>query len=1144
LFGHADIVADGVPVKFAKRATTVAMIALVVLQRGGSMSREALAFLLFPDSDESAALAELRRYIYLAGKALPERDGDPWLIVDAETVRWNGVSGAFVDVLAFERFASDPQTHADAIALYTGDLLEGVYDDWTVAERERLRTRYLAILGESLERFRAKRDFPAALGAANRILATDPWREDVLRALLAIRYEAGDTAGALSEYERFAKRLRDELDVAPMPETVAVRASIVRGDLVPGGARSHNVPHDAAVPRLIAQLPFVGRGRELETLRAAWARAACGAGALLILSGEAGVGKTRLTAELARIVQAEGGRVFIGTTATPEAMPYQAIVDALRSALPLLAARPPPQARRAALARLLPELRDQGAPAVRLPPESSERESARLYDALVHSIRSLAAPRPLLLILEDLQWAGPATIDALGAVVRELARTPVLVVATCRDDETPPGHPLRSLQRALQLYGGVDELLVERLAMRDVAALVASIEELAERGGDVAAELYAQSEGNALFLSEAISAALEGDRAASALESAPFSVIAMRLARLGDEARTIAEIAAIAGAGCSVAAIHEVSNLPPTAVARGLDELLERRLLREAGARARYDYAFTHHLIAQAVYDQIEPAFRAQRHARFGRVLEATYYDGRGENAADIARHYERAGDAARSATWYLVAARYASSVNAHGDAVELASRAMENGTTIELRRDALDAREKANGRRGDRDAQRADIDELERLAGDDAAARFDALARRVLLARSLGTSEEEGRLIELLEHLGATLDDGARAHALTQRATHAGLRSRPAEGLAPARLALELYERLENVPGQLECLFLLVEFAANMGDLPSSRAYLDLMRERARSLSDRVLEARALAVAAVAALLRQDYAECADLTRRGLALNVAMNDREGEAASRGRLAVTAAWLGDFGTALREFAAATSSYEAIGNKRGLALTYTNRTLLLMRLGSFEEALHSIERSNALFAIANEQRTVVANQVNESFVRLQLGDASAARRLAEAALASAREIGFPLFEAAAFANIGNAELALGERDNAVAHMEAGIALRRPLQAAREFVDDLADLTLAYVATDRREEALTLARELDGLGAAAFDGALWPHYIRWATAQGFAAGEDEVRGRAARARARDELSAFAERIEDAAMRSTFLTLPINRRIAESG
>jgi tetratricopeptide (TPR) repeat protein len=241
---------------------------------------------------------------------------------------------------------------------------------------------------------------------------------------------------------------------------------------------------------------------------------------------------------------------------------------------------------------------------------------------------------------------------------------------------------------------------------------------------------------------------------------------------------------------------------------------------------------------------------------------------------------------------------------------------------------------------------------------------------------------------------------------------------------------------------------------------------------------------------------------------------------------------------------LREFAAATSSYEAIGNKRGLALTYTNRTLLLMRLGSFEEALHSIERSNALFAIANEQRTVVANQVNESFVRLQLGDASAARRLAEAALASAREIGFPLFEAAAFANIGNAELALGERDNAVAHMEAGIALRRPLQAAREFVDDLADLTLAYVATDRREEALTLARELDGLGAAAFDGALWPHYIRWATAQGFAAGEDEVRGRAARARARDELSAFAERIEDAAMRSTFLTLPINRRIAESG
>ena len=110
--------------------------------------------------------------------------------------------------------------------------------------------------------------------------------------------------------------------------------------------------------------------------------------------------------------------------------------------------------------------------------------------------------------------------------------------------------------------------------------------------------------------------------------------------------------------------------------------------------------------------------------------------------------------------------------------------------------------------------------------------------------------------------------------------------------------------------------------------------------------------------------------------------------DREAEAASRGRLAVTAAWLTDFGTALREFDLALKTYELIGHKRGIAITYTNRTLLLMRLVFLEEALKSIEGSNAYFATVHEQRTIVANGVNASFVNLQLGNARTAKELAD------------------------------------------------------------------------------------------------------------------------------------------------------------
>ena len=189
--------------------------------------------------------------------------------------------------------------------------------------------------------------------------------------------------------------------------------------------------------------------------------------------------------------------------------------------------------------------------------------------------------------------------------------------------------------------------------------------------------------------------------------------------------------------------------------------------------------------------------------------------------------------------------------MHAYGDAIELATHALENATTDDLRTASLDVRERARGRRGDRAGQRADIDELERLAAGRARERFDVLVRRVLLARTLGESDQEGRLIADMSAVAEALnDDGARAQALTQAATYAGLCSRPSDGLEPARQALVIYERLDNLRGQLECLYLLVDFTTNVGDIDASRIYLSQMSERANSLADQAVEARALAIA------------------------------------------------------------------------------------------------------------------------------------------------------------------------------------------------------------------------------------------------------------------------------------------------------
>jgi tetratricopeptide (TPR) repeat protein len=925
-----------------------------------------------------------------------------------------------------------------------------------------------------------------------------------------------------------------------MPETIAIRASIIANAPLPGSPRHAIAPIDGT-ERAAAMLPFAGRQAELAKLRGAWSRAAGGAGTFVLLSGEAGVGKTRLCAELARVVESEGGRVFGGTTTTPESAPYQALVEALRSALPILLLRPPNVARRAILGRVLPEIRDPGATVVGETEPAAERETARLHDALGDAIRRLASPRPLLLVLEDLHWAGTATIEALGEIIKDLVRAPVFIVATCREEEMTVDHPLRVLLRTLALVPSAGEQQVGRLSAADVTELVDRIDALRGRSSTMAQDLYAHSEGNALFLNELISDALETGTLGAPSDASIGAIVAARTAQLGEHALAVAHIAAVAGSGCSVSLARDVSNLSSADVTSGFDELLDRRILREAGARMHHDYVFTHHLIADAIYAGIEPAFRAQRHARIARVLEANVRARIPASAREIARHYERAGDPETAAVWYVTAAREADAIHAYGDAIELATLAIMLEPHAEIRHGAFDVRERASARRGDRIRQREDIEELERLAGGDRAAQFDVLTRRAHLERTLGESDAEGRIIEQMEHVAEELGDAERARVLLQAATHFGLLSRPLEALDPARRALAIYQRFGDVRGQLDCLYLLVEFTANMGDVDASSDYLAQMHARADTLQDRVVEARALAVAAQASLLRQEYRASVELSMQALALQQTTNDRDGEASSRGRIAVASAWLADFPTALREFDSALETYESIGNKRGLALTYTNRTLLLMRLGLFREALSSIARSNELFAVALEKRTIVANQVNESFVRLQLGEASSAKQLAASALGHARDIGFPVFEAAALANLGNAERALGDHVAAIAHMERGLELRRPLQDVRDFVDDLADLLFAYLAADRPAEAVAVAEELAGIGSGTYAGALWPHYIHWAVAQGLRAGDACTRADQAAAGAKRELATFAACIENHALRSAFLAIPINRTIS---
>jgi DNA-binding SARP family transcriptional activator len=204
LLGAFRLVDNEQPVKFSTLPKTLPLWAYLLLNATTPTPRNQLACLLWPDAPEAEARSNLRRHLHDLRRALPAPAEDtPWLLTDANTVQWNPAADAWLDVAAFEQWSVDPARLADAVTLYTGDLLPNVYEDWVIFHRERLRNRFFETLQRLVQQKRAQDNYPQAIAYAQQVLHHDPIREDVVRDLMTLRHESGDRAGALQEYQRF-----------------------------------------------------------------------------------------------------------------------------------------------------------------------------------------------------------------------------------------------------------------------------------------------------------------------------------------------------------------------------------------------------------------------------------------------------------------------------------------------------------------------------------------------------------------------------------------------------------------------------------------------------------------------------------------------------------------------------------------------------------------------------------------------------------------------------------------------------------------------------------------------------------------------------------------------------------------------------
>ena len=914
LFGAPLAAIDGRPLITDTRKATALLAYLAVTRQ--PQTRDTLATLLWPDLDQGRARAALRRTLSALNAAAPL----PWLRVEREQVALLCDDNVVCDVHSFERciVACPPDDRTpcttclrlleEAADLYRGDFLAGftlrdsaAFDDWQFFQAEGYRSTLARVL-ETLVRCASQgHEWPAAIGHARRWLAIDPLHEPAQRQLMLLYAWDNQRTAALRQYQECVRILDDELGVPPLAETTALYTAILNHQtpaapsLAAAPPRSVQETAAAAAAAAPPLPPLVGREPEWAALQAAY-QAANSRGRLVVIEGEAGVGKTALAAAFAE-AQAQRGAALL------TAVGYEGETTLAYAPLAMLlqraAAQAAPRARLAALdpamlaavGRLQPTLLQLASPGPDHPPDPFAAQS-RFFDGLAQAVHALlAGDQPGILLLDDVHFADSATLDWLTYFARRLGAQRICVVLVWRTDDVSAGHRLRQLVAESARQGAATVIQLARLSPSAVAHWVeqALPGATVDRAG-LAARLYAETEGLPFFVAEYLHMLAHDPAAgAGAAWRAPTSVrdfLHARLAPVTEVGRQVLAAAAVIGRSFDLATVTAASGRSDDEAVTALEELLALRLVVEADAE-RVD--FSHAQLRQVVYDELTHLRRRLLHRRVADALAtAARRTGSEESAAgSLAHHYQLGGEHEKAAHFAFVAGEQARRVYANRAAIAYFEQALALGAP---------ARCAAYTHLGDLhtlagEYGRAEQAYLAALAACDAGQRAD-------LEHRLGRlCERRGDATDAAQHFAAAaalLPPTATAHR-AQLLTDWSLSVARTQDLTAAVHLAEAGLAAASAAGDGAALArahtLLALLARRLGDLAAALAAAEAGLAAARSQPDPGILAAALNSLALVHADHGDPTAAIPLVQEALAQVVHMGDRHREAALRNTLA-------------------------------------------------------------------------------------------------------------------------------------------------------------------------------------------------------------------------------------------------------------
>lgn len=662
LLGLTRVRANGLEINLATRKA-VGLLAFLALE--GTTSRSKLADLLWSDMDEDAARNNLRKEIF----RLRETSLRDFLEVSTSSLALKNVE---LDVNVFLEAEDDT-----ALKVYNGDFLTGIemagasiFEDWLETKRESFKNRFARLLIARAVKLEASGDLRAALETRLRLLETDPLQESFHREIMRLHWRLGERAPALARFAVLESTLEQELGLKPLPETLALFNKIQTSDATQ--TELEPLQNTALTPAL-RRPPFIGRGDE-------WAWLEGKTQGLVLVKGEAGIGKTRLIEDFARM---HGQTVTLRGFESAASTPFYPVAETLRWLLETgrlnLDSLEPVWKREAA--RLVPEF-DAGR---NIAGSASSEGRARLIEGLFQMLLAALTPGSVL-ILDDLHWFDASSLELIAHVVRR-ASNQIRIIASARMLELSDNKEAKTVLTGFERDGLLSQLELPSFNQSDMLSLVQALS--GGRAQLFSQRLHQATGGNALFALETLRGLFENqvlaqnddgtwaspfDNATEDYTELPIppnvrDLVLSRLERLGPACTRLLEAASLAFEPFEASWLEGATALSEWENLESLERAIRATVLVSEGA----GYRFGHDLTRRTLKNTLSIDRRRLIHRKFAHNLISENI-----NPAQIAEHLEGGGREREAVVWRIKAALAAQTVFAHIEARSQYQRALE----------------------------------------------------------------------------------------------------------------------------------------------------------------------------------------------------------------------------------------------------------------------------------------------------------------------------------------------------------------------------------------------------------------------------------------------------------------------------------